>query len=47
VRISRGDGVYEAYSFVTVLSVGCLLEGLIPRMKAAIDGDPKTSADPG
>ncbi len=47
IFMKPGDGVYEAYSFVTVLSVGYLLEGLIPRMKAAIDGDPKTSSDPG
>ena len=40
IFMKPGDGVYEAYSFVTVLSVGYLLEGLIPRMKAAIDGDP-------
>ena len=41
------DGVYEACSFITLLSVRYLLEGLIPRMKAAIDGDLKTSSDPG
>lgn len=37
-----GDEVYEPYSFITVLSLGYLLENLVPKMKAAIDGDVST-----
>ncbi len=40
-----GDNVYEAFSFLTVLSVGFLVENLAPRLKAAVDGDPKTTGD--
>ena len=40
-----GDGMYEAFSFLTVLSIGYLVEELAPRMKSALDGDPGTSTD--
>lgn len=40
-----GDGMYEAFSFLTVLSIGYLVEQLAPRLKNAVDGDPSTSAD--
>jgi iron complex transport system substrate-binding protein len=40
-----GDGMYEAFSFLTVLSIGYLVEQLAPRLKNAVDGDPVTSAD--
>lgn len=45
IFMSPGDQVYEAYSFLTVLSIDYLLEGLLPRMKNALDGDPRTKAD--
>ncbi len=37
-----GDKVYEPFSFLTVLSMGYLLENLVPQMKAAVDGDVNT-----
>ena len=40
-----GDGVYEAFSLMTVLSIGYLVEELGPRLVAAVDGDPGTSTD--
>lgn len=40
-----GDGLYEAFSFLTVLSIGYLVEELAPRMQNAVDGDPGTSTD--
>lgn len=39
----RGD-LYEATSFVTVLSIPLLVERLVPKLAAAADGDPATSA---
>ena len=36
-----GDNVYEALSFLTVLSVGYLVDQLTPRLAAAVDGDPR------
>ena len=46
VFTAPGDGMYEAFSFLTVLSMGYLLEQLAPRLAKAIDGDPATSSDP-
>lgn len=40
----KGD-VYEATSFVTVLSMPLLMERLVPRLAAAADGDPSTSTE--
>lgn len=40
-----GDGMYEAFSFLTVLSLGYLVDKLVPRLKNAVDGDPSTSTD--
>ena len=45
VFTAPGDGMYEAFSFLTVLSIGYLVEELAPRLKNAVDGDPSTSAD--
>lgn len=38
--------LYGATSFQSVLSIPVLLEGLIPRMSAAVDGDPATPTAP-
>ncbi len=40
-----GDGVYEAFSLMTVLSIGYLVEELGPRLAAAVDGNPSTSTE--
>lgn len=45
VFTAPGDGMYEAFSFLTVLSIGYLVEELAPRMAHAVDGDPATSPD--
>jgi iron complex transport system substrate-binding protein len=42
VFILAGDRVYEATSFVSVLSMPTLMEELVPRLAAAVDGDPAT-----
>jgi iron complex transport system substrate-binding protein len=43
VFIAADDRVYDATSFVSVLSIPTLLEELVPRLAAAADGDPSTS----
>jgi iron complex transport system substrate-binding protein len=43
VFILGDDRVYNATSFVSVLSMPSLLEELVPRLAAAVDGDPSTS----
>lgn len=40
-----GDNVYEAFSLMTVLSIGYLVEELGPRLAAAVDGEPGTSTE--
>lgn len=45
VFTAPGDGMYEAFSFLTVLSIGYLVEQLAPRLTNAVDGDPSTSTD--
>ena len=45
VFIGGKDRVYEATSFVSVLSMPTLMKELVPRLAAAADGDPKTSTD--
>ena len=42
VRLQVDDPAYDATSFVTVLSVPFLLDELVPRLAAAVDGDPST-----
>lgn len=42
VFVAEDDPLYEATSFVTVLSVPYLLDGLVPQLAAAADGDPST-----
>ena len=45
VFIGGKDRVYDATSFVSVLSMPTLMEELVPRLAAAADGDPETSTD--
>ena len=42
VFISEKDRVYDATSFVTVLSMPTLMDELVPRLARAADGDPET-----
>lgn len=39
------DPIYIASSFVTVLSLPYYLDAIVPRIAAAVDGDPATSSD--
>ena len=43
--VSGKDRVYEATSFPSVLSLPTLMKELVPRLAAAVDGDPSTSTD--
>ena len=43
VLLQPDDPAYDATSFVTVLSVPFLLDELVPRLAAAVDGDPGTA----
>jgi iron complex transport system substrate-binding protein len=45
VFILPDDRVYEATSFPSVLSMPTLMKELVPRLAAAVDGDPSTSTD--
>ncbi len=45
VFIGSKDRVYEATSFPSVLSMPTLMKELVPRLAAAVDGDPSTSTD--
>jgi iron complex transport system substrate-binding protein len=45
IFILAKDRVYEATSFPSVLSMPLLLKELVPRLAAAVDGDPSTSTD--
>ena len=45
VFIGGEDRVYDATSFVSVLSMPTLMKELVPRLAAAADGDPATSTD--
>jgi iron complex transport system substrate-binding protein len=45
VFIRGDDRVYNATSFVSVLSMPTLMDELVPRLAAATDGDPATSTD--
>jgi iron complex transport system substrate-binding protein len=45
VFIGGDDRVYDATSFVSVLSMPTLMEELVPRLAAAADGDPSTPTD--
>jgi iron complex transport system substrate-binding protein len=45
VFIRAEDRVYEATSFPSVLSTPTLMKELVPRLAAAVDGDPSTSTD--
>lgn len=41
--ITGGEPLYDATSFITPLSLPFLLDGLVPRLTAAVDGDPATA----
>lgn len=43
VFVLEDDRVYEATSFVSVLSMPTLLKEYVPRLAAAVDGDPSTA----
>jgi iron complex transport system substrate-binding protein len=45
VFVPESDPLYDATSFQTVLSIPFLVEGLTPRLAAAVDGDPSTATD--
>ena len=45
VFIRLEDRVYESTSFPSVLSMPTLMKELVPRLAAAVDGDPSTSTD--
>jgi iron complex transport system substrate-binding protein len=45
VFIRGDDRVYDATSFVSVLSMPTLMKELVPRLAAAADGDPATPTD--
>lgn len=45
VFVLEQDRVYEAMSFPSVLSMPTLMKELVPRLAAAVDGDPATSTD--
>jgi len=36
--------LYEATSFISVLSIPLLIDELVPKLAAAADGDPETTA---
>lgn len=42
VFVADSEDVYDAVSFVTPLSIPFVVENLVPRLSAAIDGDPAT-----
>jgi iron-siderophore transport system substrate-binding protein len=45
VFIAETDDLYIPSSFVTVLSIPYLIEKEVPRLSAAVDGDPATKSD--
>jgi iron complex transport system substrate-binding protein len=45
IFVLEKDRVYEATSFPSVLSMPTLLKELVPRLAAAVDGNPDTSTD--
>ena len=48
VGVSNFETLGEATSFQTVLSLPTLLDGLVPMLAAAVDGDPVTEVlEPG
>lgn len=45
IYILTKDRIYEASSFPSVLSMPTIMKELVPRLTAAVDGDPATSTD--
>ena len=44
VYIPESGTLYEATSFISVLSIPLLIDELVPKLAAAADGDPSTTA---
>jgi iron complex transport system substrate-binding protein len=44
VFLNENDTLGKAFTFVTPLSIPYLLDGLVPQLVAAVDGDPATGA---
>ena len=44
VFIPETGTLYEATSFISVLSIPLLIDELVPKLAAAADGDPATTA---
>jgi len=44
VFLDENDTLGKAFSFVTPLSIPFLLDGLVPQLSAAVDGDSTTAA---
>jgi iron complex transport system substrate-binding protein len=45
IFIGTDDTIDAPFSFITALSLPYLLDALVPRLQAAVDGDPATSTD--
>jgi iron-siderophore transport system substrate-binding protein len=45
VFLAETGELYEATSFISVLSIPVLVDQLVPKLAAAADGDPKTATD--
>lgn len=45
IFLAEKGTLYEATSFISVLSIPLLMEELVPRLAAAADGDPSTPTD--
>jgi iron complex transport system substrate-binding protein len=43
VLLTDGEALYNATSFISVLSIPFLLDGLVPQLVAAVDGNPATA----
>ena len=44
VFLNENEDFGKAFTFVTPLSIPYLLDGLVPQLAAAVDGDPATNA---
>jgi iron complex transport system substrate-binding protein len=46
VFLLNGGELGGATSFISVLSIPYLMDDLVPRLAAAVDGNPATTAEP-